>query len=147
MWIYTRYITMWSNKFIRNLGIVGSVWELKVPLYGPYTMFLTCFRVHRSIGTGSGNILVSGIHRGIALAIENALVEVTRYMHNESDREWDEDVGGKCLGFMGFYGDFYEQFCSWKIMKCSIFLIYHNRIEFKWSKSHFRKKLSGENHI
>ena len=44
-----------------------------------------------------------GIHRGVALAIENASVEVTHYMHNESDREWNEDVGGICLGFMGFY--------------------------------------------
>ena len=46
---------------------------------------------------------MSGIHRDIALAIENASVEVTCYMHNESDREWNKDVGGICLGSMGFY--------------------------------------------
>ena len=44
-----------------------------------------------------------GKHRGVALAIENASVEVTRYMHNESNREWNEDVGGIFLKFMGFY--------------------------------------------
>ena len=117
---------MWSNKFIRNLEIVQYVWELKVPFYGPYTMFSTCFRAHRFIGTGSGNILVSGIHKGIALAIEDSLVEVTPHMHNKSDREWNEDVGGIFLGFMGFYWDFYEWFYSWKIMKYSIFLIFYN---------------------
>ena len=118
---------MWSNKFIRNPGIIGSVWELKVPLYVPYTMFPTCFRAHRFIRTGSGNILVSGIHKGIALAIEDASVDVTHYMHNKSDREWNENVGGICLGFMKFYWDFHERFYSWKIMKCSIFLIFYNR--------------------
>ena len=46
---------------------------------------------------------MSGIHRGIALAIENASVKVTRCIHKESDRAWNEDVGGIFLGFMGFY--------------------------------------------
>ena len=46
---------------------------------------------------------MSGIHKGIALAIEDASVEVNRYMHNKSDREWNEDVGGIFLVFIGFY--------------------------------------------
>ena len=44
-----------------------------------------------------------GIHRCVTLAIENTLVEVTQYMHDESDRKWNEDVRVICLGFMGLY--------------------------------------------
>ena len=43
------------------------------------------------------------VHRGVALAIENALVEVTQCMHNETDRESNENAGGIFLRFMGFY--------------------------------------------
>ena len=92
MWIYARYITTWSNKFIKSLGIAGSIWELKVPLYSPYTMFMTCFWVPRPIRTGSGNVLVFGVYRSVALTIENAPVEITQCMHNEIESEWNEDV-------------------------------------------------------
>ena len=40
-----------------------------------------------------------GVHRSVALAIENALVEIIQCMHNEIESEWNEDVGGICLGF------------------------------------------------
>ena len=56
-------------------------------------MFPTCFRVPVPIRTGSGNVLVPGVHRGVALAIENASVEVTQCFYNFRDREWNEDVG------------------------------------------------------
>ena len=86
MWIYARYITMWSNRFITNSGIVGSVWELKLPFYSPYSMFLTCFQVPRPIGTGPENILVFGVHRSAVLAIEDAPVAMSQCMHNTIDR-------------------------------------------------------------
>ena len=85
---------------LKNLGIVGSVWKLKVPLYSPYTMFPTCLQVPRPIRTGSGNILVFGVQISVALAIENALVEITPCMHNEIEGELNEDVGGILLGFV-----------------------------------------------
>ena len=44
-----------------------------------------------------------GIHRSVALAIENAPVEMTQYMHDEIDRKWNADVGGILLGFMQVY--------------------------------------------
>ena len=42
MCIYTRYITIRSNKFIKNLETVGSTWGLKVPFSKLYSMFPTC---------------------------------------------------------------------------------------------------------
>ena len=62
---------------MKTLGIFGSVWELKEPLYNPYTMSPTCFQIPRPIGTGLVNILVFVVYKSIALAIENALVEIT----------------------------------------------------------------------
>ena len=44
-----------------------------------------------------------GVHISVALVIENALVEMTQYMHNEMEMEWNEDVGGISLGFVRFY--------------------------------------------
>ena len=44
-----------------------------------------------------------GVHKCVALAIENVPVEPTQSMHNKIDRECNEDVGGIFLGFMGFY--------------------------------------------
>ena len=61
-------------------------------------MFLTCFRVPRPIGTRPGNILVFGVYRSVALAIENALAEITRCMHDKIGREWDEGVGETFFG-------------------------------------------------
>ena len=65
---------------MKNLGIVGSIWELKVTLYGLYTMFLTCFQVPRPIRTGLGNVLVPGVHKSVASAIANVLVDITTYI-------------------------------------------------------------------
>ena len=48
-------------------------------------------------------MLVCGIHRGVALVIKNALVELTCYIHNESDMEWDEDIRKIFLGLMAMY--------------------------------------------
>ena len=73
-------------------------------------MFLTYFRAPRFTGTGSGHILVPGVHKSVALAIENVLVEITWFRHSELDREWNEDVGGIFFGFMGFYWDVYKHF-------------------------------------
>ena len=66
-------------------------------------MFQTYFRVPRPIGTWPGNILVFGVHRSVALTIENAPVEITQCMHNEIESEWNEDVGGILLGFVRVY--------------------------------------------
>ena len=66
-------------------------------------MFTTCSRVSRPIGTGSGNILVYGVCRSVALAIENAPIVIPQCMHNKIDREWNEDVGGIFWGFVQFY--------------------------------------------
>ena len=74
---------MTSNKFMKNLGIVGSIWELKVQFCSLYTMFPTCFQVPRPIGTGSGNVLVPGVHKSVVLVIENVPIEITQYMHSE----------------------------------------------------------------
>ena len=63
-------------------------------------MFTTCLQAPRPIETGSGNILVFGVHISVALAIENVPVEITRCMHNRMDREWNEDVGEISLGFV-----------------------------------------------
>ena len=67
---------MGSNKLIKYLGIVGSIWELKVLLYSLYTMFPTCFRVPRPIGTGSGNVLVPGVHRSVVSVMVNVPVGI-----------------------------------------------------------------------
>ena len=88
---------------MKNLGIVGSVWKLKLPLDSPYNMFQTYFRVPRHIGAWPGNILVFGVHRSVALTIENAPVETTRCMHNEIESVWNKDVGGIPLGLVRFY--------------------------------------------
>ena len=50
-------------------------------------MFLTCFQVPRPIRIGSGNVLVPGVHRSVALAIENAPVYIIVCMHNKIDRK------------------------------------------------------------
>ena len=73
-------------------------------------MFLTCVRVSRPIGTGSGNSLVFGVHRSVTLAIENAPVEITQCMHNKIDREWNEYVRGMVLGFVRFIEIFISDF-------------------------------------
>ena len=53
-----------------------------------------------------------GVHRSVALAIENAPLTMTQCMHNKIDREWNEDVGEIFLRFIEFYWDFYERFYS-----------------------------------
>ena len=50
-------------------------------------MFLTCFQVPRPIRTGSGNVLMPGVHRSIVSVIENVLIEITQYMHSEIEGE------------------------------------------------------------
>ena len=68
---------MRSNKSMKNLQIIGSIWELKVPLYSFYTMIPVCFQVPRLIGTGSGNVFVPGVYKSVVSAIENVLVNIT----------------------------------------------------------------------
>ena len=94
IWYYSCNNHLSSNKFMKNLKVFRSIWALNVPLTRLYSMFLTCFRVPRSIRTGL---------RSVILAMENVLIEMTRYIYSGIERESSEDVRRIYLGFMGFY--------------------------------------------
>ena len=85
--VYARHITIRSNKFMKNVGIVGSIWELELLLYGSYTMFPTCFQVPRPVRTVSGNSPVPRVYKSIVSAIASVTVGMAGYMYSKIERE------------------------------------------------------------
>lgn len=72
---------MRSNKVMKNLETIGSVWELKVLLNNLYSMFLAWF-LPRSIRMGSRNIFYT-------CGVQKCYIghrKMTRYMHDGSKR-------------------------------------------------------------
>ena len=90
--MYVSYITTGSNKFMENVGFVGSIWKLKVSLSRSYTIIQNCFQVPRPVRTGSGNNPVLGMYKKVVFIIESVVVTMTQCMHSEIEREWNEGI-------------------------------------------------------
>ena len=63
------YSSTGSNKFMKNVGFVGSTWKSNLSLSMFYTMILKCFRVPRPVGTGSRNNPIPGVYGRVAFII------------------------------------------------------------------------------
>ena len=101
--MYVRYITTGSNKFMENVGLIRSIWKLKVSLSRFYTMIPKFFGVSRPVRTGLGNNTVPRVYKKVAFIMASVVVTMTSCMHSEIEREWGEGTERIFLRFLRFY--------------------------------------------
>ena len=103
----------WSQVPSVNSGSLDTLCVVSCHLtYTLYTMFQTCFWVPRPIGTGSGNVLVPGVHRSVVLVMVNVPVGIAWYICSGVEEACDGGVSKIFLRFLRFYWDVNEYFCD-----------------------------------